>query len=92
MTVPTCPEPSSSEGEGLAEEPVIRSPRVPLLRRRGVLPSALGGLALAVLLLVIFVPELAAPLGTAAAVVAVAVTLINRDTRPPTHKGPKGDT
>lgn len=87
MTVPTGPEPSSSEEGHQAGEPAVRPSKAAVLRRRRVLLGGLCGLGLVVVLLVVFVPALAAPLGTAAAVVAVAAPLIHRDTRPPTEGG-----
>lgn len=76
MTVPSG-QTSSSAGKG-DQRPARRS--VPWFRRRRVLWGGVGGLGLAVTLLVGFAPGLAAPIGTAAAVVAVVLPLVQKGT------------
>lgn len=71
MTVPTNPEPPHSQiGAG------SRSASAKIPRRGGVLVAAVTAVALSVVVLVLAVPGLAAPIGTAAGVVAVVVPLI----------------
>ena len=90
MTVPTGREPSSSEEGHQAGKPAVQPPQAASFRRRRVLLGGLCGLGLAVVLLVVFMPVLAAPVGTAAAVVAVVTPLIHRDGEPPTQGGSTG--
>lgn len=76
MTVPTNPE--------RLHAPVVltdeaRTPSLTrLIRRRGLLVAGVSAIGLAVVALVLAFPGLAAPIGTAAGVVAAVVPLVQR--------------
>lgn len=74
MTVPTEPGASTPGGVERAAVRSVVQPRKPWSRRRAVV-AGIGGVGLLVVVLVLAVPGLAAPIGTAAGVVAVAVPL-----------------
>lgn len=87
MTVPTDPEELHSEVD--AKETVQPPVRAGWLRRRPWLAVGVPVLGLAVGGLVLVFPALATPIGTAAGVTAVAVSLVRRDG--PSHGGSTGE-
>jgi hypothetical protein len=75
MTVPTNPEGLHSEIPSADET----SPtRMRMARRRGLVAAGVAAIGICVVVLVLVFPALAAPIGTSAGVVAVAVPLVQR--------------